>query len=125
MTITAALDNPLITVLERDDPSDYVRFRLAALPTEIEIWVTWRAELGIYVFTHSHAIKTPKQDAPYWTSRPYNDSAALALDQVISGLCQHYKWAVLDGCAPEEAWIVPLPADQDWQELNIFPRRTA
>jgi hypothetical protein len=114
MTITAALANPLIAVMERDEQSGHFRIRLGALKTEIDVRMSWRPELGKYVFTQSHAIKTPKQDAPYWTSRPYNDSVALALDQVISGLCQHYKWGVLDGCAPEEAWLVPLAPDQDW-----------
>jgi hypothetical protein len=110
MTIDAALDNPLITVLERDDPSGHVRFRLGALKTEIDVRMSWRPELGKYVFTQSHAIKTPKQDAPYWTSRPYNDSAALALDQVVTGLCQHYKEAVDAGLIPDETWLVPSGA---------------
>jgi hypothetical protein len=125
MTIDAALDNPLITVLQRDDPSGYVRFRLGALLMEIEIWVTRRPELGIYVFTQSHAIRTPKQDAPYWTSRPYNDSAALALDQVISGLEQHFKEAVEAGLIPDETWLVPLGAEHDWPKSSFLPRSSA
>jgi hypothetical protein len=111
MTIAAALANPLIAVMERDELSGYFRIRLGALETEIEIWVKSGPKSGIYLFTQSHAIKTPKQDAPYWTNQSYNDSAALALDQVVTGLCQHYKWGVLDGSAPEEAWLVPLAAD--------------
>src|SRR5450432_1566193 len=120
MTIDAALDNPLITVLERDDPSGHVRFRLGALKTDIDVRMSWRPELGKYVFTQSHAIKTPKQDAPYWTSRPYNDSAALALDQVVTGLCQHYKEAVDAGLIPDETWLVPsgaADAGRNWGRL--------
>jgi hypothetical protein len=121
MTITAAFANPLVAVLEQDEPSGYFRIKLGAFKTEIEIWVTWRPDFEEYQFTHSHAIKTPKQDAPYWTSRPYNDSAALALDQVVTGLCQHFKEAVDAGLIPDEKWLVPLGADQGWPESIFLP----
>jgi hypothetical protein len=121
MTIDAVLQNPLIAVVDRDDSSGYVCFRLGALKTAIEVWVTWRSEFEKFVFTQSHAIQARGQDAPYWTSRPYNDSSALALDQVISGLCRHYKWAIQDGHAPEETWLVPPGAEHGWPESRFLP----
>ncbi len=108
MTIDQALDDSLITIIERDDNSGYFCVTLGTLKTEIEIWL--RSDVGRCFFEQSHAIKTPKQDAPYETNRPWNDYPAAALRQAIDGLTWHYKSAVAEGIAPDESWLVPLCA---------------
>jgi hypothetical protein len=105
-TIRSVLDNPLIRVVKRDDQSGYYCLKLGVLETEIEIWLNVRPESRFTEFTQSHALKTPIQDAPYWTSRPWNDDPAAALHQALGGLTQQYEWAIDGGYPPSEDWLV-------------------
>lgn len=61
---------------------------------------------GKVEFEQSHVIKTPCQIDAYRTSRPWNDTEAAALDQVVSGFTRHYEEAVQAGHQPEASWLV-------------------
>lgn len=110
ITIDQALDDPLITIIERDDNSGYFRVTLGTLKTAIDICLSFRSDEGRWFFAQGHAIKTPDQDAPYLTSCPWNDYPTAALQQAIEGLTWYYKWAVAEGMAPDKSWLVPRDA---------------
>ncbi len=99
------LGDDLIHFISKDDRNLFYRFRLGVLQTEIELQLETLPG-GATSFALSHLIKTPGQDAPYRTSRPWNDNPSAALQQAISGLTQHYKWAIDDGLRPNETWLV-------------------
>ena len=57
-------------------------------------------------FKVSHAIHTPVQIAPYWTSRPFDDSPSAALRRAVAGLESYYLQAKRLGYEPSEGWLV-------------------
>jgi hypothetical protein len=105
-TIDSALDDELVTVLDRHDESGSFAVTIGALDTPVFI------ELGRFLTTDqvkfhmSHAIHTPVQAAPYRTSMPFGDDAGYALHRAISGLTQYYREAVQAGHEPDESWLV-------------------
>jgi hypothetical protein len=110
--------------MERDEPSGYFRIRLGAFKTEIEIWVTWRPALNECQYTHSHASRRRSRTRLIGRAGR-TPTAALALDQVVTGLCQHFKEAVDAGLIPDEKWLVLLGADQGWPEPIFLPPLSA
>jgi hypothetical protein len=105
-TLDSALDDDLITVVNRNDSMGLYEVRIGTLKKIVSI------ELGRFLdsewtkFDISHAIKTPALMSPYRTSRPFADYPAYALHQAISGLTQYYRQAVENGDKPDENWLV-------------------
>ena len=101
-----ALEDPLITVVNRVDEMGIFEITIGELETIVTI------ELGRYMnsdttkFAVSHAIKTPSQATPYRTSTPFDDSPAGALHRAIEGLTIYYSDAVMEGHEPNENWLV-------------------
>ncbi|WP_234732397.1 hypothetical protein [Acidocella facilis] len=104
-TIDSILNDPLITVIARDDEMGSFAIKIGTLKTIITI------ELGRYHTTEttkfklSHAIHTPEQAGPYITSNPSGDYWEYALHRAINGLISYYKSAVNAGCQPKESWL--------------------
>ena len=102
----SALEDELITVIERDDDEGHYCIKIGELQTHVTI------ELGRYMtsdrtkFFVSHAIKTPTQLDAYRTSLPFGDSPDAALLKAISGLTMYYRQAVTKGHHPHEDWLV-------------------
>lgn len=84
--------------------SEY-RFRLGTLETEITIRLYRKLDSSGYFFDQSHYIATPLQGTPYVTSRPWNDSEAAAINQVVSAMNEHYSAALGKGHKPDESWL--------------------
>lgn len=105
-TLDDALKDDLITVLSRDDSLGIYEIRIGDLETVVTI------ELGRFLdsertkYRTSHAIKTPSQAGPYWTSIPYGDDPSHALHRAIRGLTDYYRDGVKDGHRPREDWLV-------------------
>jgi hypothetical protein len=105
-TLDKALDDDLVTVIDRHDDMGSYSIRLASLQTIISI------ELGRFLtsdktkFIVSHSIHTPEQAGPYRTSVPFGDDPAYALHRAIDGLTSWYKIAVEKGHKPREEWLV-------------------
>ena len=87
--------------------SEY-RFMLGDLQTVITIRL-YRPITGerVVVFRQSHFISTPTQATPYMTSRPWNDTEAAAINQVVSAMNDHYRDAINAGKIPDESWLTP------------------
>ncbi|QZD96229.1 hypothetical protein [Qipengyuania gelatinilytica] len=102
----AVLNDFDIRVDLKDHDSGYYIFKLPELETQIEI------ELGRYLtsqrtkFKTSHAIHTPSQFGPYWTSRPDDDTPDYALRRAIDGIVSYYEGAIEEGHQPSESWLV-------------------
>jgi len=106
-TIDEALNDELVHVISRDDARGVFILRIGTLQTAVKITLRrTRGKPGATAYTQSHAIKTPEQAGPYWTSRPSNDSPGAALHQAIEGLVSYYRQAVKKGHTPDEDWLV-------------------
>ena len=101
------LTNDLITVVDADERSRTFRVRIGKLRTVVTIRVAGGATQGRYEYTASHAIRTPEQLAPYYTSVPFADTPALALAKAASDLTMFYSVATRLGHRPQESWLVP------------------
>jgi hypothetical protein len=86
--------------------SEY-RFRLGTLEPEITIRIYRTLDSKNYFFERSHYASTPVQATPYVTSRPWNDSEAAAINQVVSAMNDYYSEALGKGHKPEESWLTP------------------
>jgi len=101
-----ALNDPLVTVVNRIDDWGTFEIQLGAIPTIITI------ELGRHMNSNetkvnvSHAIHTPIQMGPYRTSIPYWDDPEYALEMTINGFTQYYENAVSAGHTPDVSWLV-------------------
>jgi hypothetical protein len=102
--ISRALENPYATVISSNG-RDRFTIQIGELNTPVHI--TLRKDAGFWWFKTSHAIHTPLQAGPYWTSRPYDDDAGYALRRAITGLTDYYRDAVEHNLAPSEDWLVP------------------
>ena len=106
-TIDSALEDDLVTVLDRHDDMGSFAVTIGVLDTTVFI------ELGRFLtddrvkFHVSHSIHTPLQAGPYRTSKPFDDDAPYALHRAINGLTSYYRDAVNAGHEPEEGWLVP------------------
>ena len=106
MTIDEILANPLIEVTDRHDEIGSFGIKIRGLETHVSI------ELGRYrseettKYRLSHAIHTPMQAGPYWTSNPTDANWEWALHRAIDNLLSFYKKAVDEGYTPAEKWLV-------------------
>ncbi|OAQ20033.1 hypothetical protein [Thermosulfurimonas dismutans] len=85
--------------------SEY-KFSLDGISKTITIKIYKNIRTGYYEFYQSHFIHTPLQAGPYITSRPWNDTEDLALNQAISGFTQFYNAAIKNGYKPDDSWLV-------------------
>jgi hypothetical protein len=106
-TFDNALDDDLVTVVDRNDDMGSYAAKIGKLETTVFI------ELGRFMtsettkFQVSHAIQTPENAAaPYRTSLPFDDTPPGALHRAISGLTDYYRLAVKNGHKPNEKWLV-------------------
>lgn len=105
-TFDSALEDDLITVLERDDQMGEFAVRVGELDTIVIISLGRFMNGEMTKFSVSHSIHTPTQAGPYRTSKPFAESPAYALHRAISGLTSYYRDAVKDGHKPSEMWLV-------------------
>jgi hypothetical protein len=105
-TIESALQDDLVTVLDRHDDMGSFAINIGMLDTPVFI------ELGRFLtddrikFSVSHSIHTPLQAGPYRTSISFRDDPGYTLHLAISGLTEHYRQAVRAGHTPDESWLV-------------------
>jgi hypothetical protein len=103
-----ALNDPLVTVVSRNDSWGIFEIQLGTLSPIITI------ELGRHMDSDetkamvSHAIHTPVQAGPYRTSRPFWDYPAYALHMAVSAFTQYYGDAVKAGHTPQDSWLVEV-----------------
>ena len=101
-----ALNNDLVTVVDADEGSRTFRVRIGVLRTIVTIDVADRPTRGRYRYTASHAIHTPEQLAPYYTSVPFGDTPGGALSKALSDFTTFYSVAVRLGHRPADQWLV-------------------
>ncbi len=104
-TFDSALNDDDITVIERDDSHGDYAIKVGDLETTVTIELRRPLTGNRVEFRTSHAIKTPLQASPYWTSRPFDDDAPYALHRAIDGLTSYYRQAVEGGHAPSNNWL--------------------
>ena len=106
MTIDEILENPLLEVTDRHDERGSFAFTIKGLETVVFI------ELGRFrtgnttKYELSHAIRTPLQAGPYWTSNPTSYGWEDALGRAIDNILSYYKLAVEAGHTPSDDWLV-------------------
>tara|TARA_R110000787_G_scaffold68468_8_gene153128 strand:+ start:165 stop:2141 length:1977 start_codon:yes stop_codon:yes gene_type:complete len=101
--ISRALENPYATVISSNG-RDRFTIKIGDLSTPVHIAL--RKDAEFWWFKTSHAIHTPLQAGPYWTSRPYDDDAGYALRRAITGLTDYYRDAIDHDLKPSEGWLV-------------------
>ncbi|MGJ4888840.1 hypothetical protein ACQR1Y_11630 [Bradyrhizobium sp. HKCCYLRH3099] len=104
MTIDEALNDDLVQVELRDDRKGIYVLRFGSLQTKVKITLR-RGRGKETAYTQSHAIETPIQAGPYWTSLPSGNSPGDALHKAISGFTMYYTKAVEGGHSPSEDWL--------------------
>jgi len=105
--IDRALEDDLITVVERDDPAGIYRVRLGQLPIPITITLERRSSKGTTTYVVSHAIKTPEMAEPHRPVLPSDRNPERALRRAIRGLTGYYRLAVESGHVPIDDWLIP------------------
>lgn len=105
-SIDKALEDDLITVLDRNDDIGSYSIRVGSLQTMVHIDLGRLLTSNHVKFQVSHAIHTPTQAGPYRSSRFIEDDAAYALHRAIDGLTSYYRDAVKAGHEPQESWLV-------------------
>ncbi|WP_404294194.1 hypothetical protein ACD578_28490 (plasmid) [Microvirga sp. RSM25] len=100
--IQGFFNNPDLEIVEMRP--ERARFRLAEIPTGIEIRLE-RMERG-FRFIRSHAIKTPTQIGPYYPGRDFDDDPAYAMNRSIESIASYYRQAVEAGHKPDRSWLV-------------------
>jgi hypothetical protein len=104
-TISDALADPAITLLERDDNRGIYRFRVGDLQTEVTVELCRSPTTDETRYELSHAIHTPTQLAPYIQGRTFWDYPAYALHQAVNSLTSYYNAALKAGHKPQEGWL--------------------
>lgn len=105
-TIEDALSDPDLQVVSHRNDEWVVR--IGVLKTLVTIRLA-RKRNGTVEWSQFHAMKTPTQVGPYWTSRPFDtgDNAyEYALHRAVSSLTEYYREGVEAGHTPEETWLV-------------------
>lgn len=105
-TFDTALEDDLVTVVNRDDSKGFFVIQVGELNTHVEIQLGREMDNEGTFFHVSHAIKTPNQITPYRTSRPWGDYPAYALNKAVTGLTMYYDQAVKAGHPPADDWLV-------------------
>jgi hypothetical protein len=106
-TVDSALDDDLVEVVDRNDAGGEYVVQIGTLTTLVTISLRRLLNSDDVEFIVSHAIKTPVQAGPYWTSRPFDDDPAYALHRAINGITSYYRQAIQAGHHPREEWLVP------------------
>jgi hypothetical protein len=106
-TLDSALEDDLVTVVERNDTGGEYAVLIGSLTTLVTISLRRFLKSDDVEFIVSHAIKTPIQAGPYWTSRPFDDDPAYALHRAVNGITSYYQQAIQAGHHPSEEWLVP------------------
>jgi hypothetical protein len=106
-SIDRALNDDLVTVLDRDDQAGFYTVRIGDIPTPVNIALERRSATNATVYTVSHAIKTPELAEPYRVVRQADNNPELALRRAIRGLTRNYGLAVDAGHTPSEDWLIP------------------
>ena len=107
-TFSNVLDTDLVTEISSDYESRIFRIQVGTLATEVTIKIGLRPnQIGRYTYSSSHAIKTPKQLAPYNSNIFFGDTPEDALAKAIDDLTFFYRTAERAGCEPDESWLVP------------------
>ena len=106
-TLDNALEDDLITVVDRDDSAGFYEVRVGDLNIVVAIKLSRHLDSDTTDFQLSHAINTPVQAGPYRTSTPTADDPPYALHRAIDGLTSYYRDAVKLGHTPQENWLVP------------------
>src|ERR1700688_4063560 len=105
-TLDSALDDDLVTVVDRHDDLGSYAIQIGTIETIIYIDLGRLLTSDRVKFRTSHSIHTPVQAGPYHTSRTIEDDAAYALHRAIDGLTSYYRQAVKEGHTPQESWFV-------------------
>lgn len=100
------LEHELINILLADHDKGYYEFTLGELRTPLFIKLGRHIADDTTFYEQSHAIHTPTQLGPYWTSNPTSGTPPLALSRAIRGLTDYYEEAVGKGHEPSEDWLV-------------------
>jgi hypothetical protein len=106
-TIDEVLNNPLVTMVERNDADRIYRIRLGELNQVITIRLKKSVIITGIEYSTSHVIKTPPQDGPYQTSLPFGDTPVSALAKAIGDLTSYYRAAIKAGFRPSDDWLQP------------------
>ena len=110
-TFAEVLGGDLVTPVSSDMASRIFRIRIGTLSTEITIRIgKRRGSSGRYEYKASHAIRTPEQMGPYFSSIPYGDTPQEALAKAIDDLTIFYSVGVRAGHEPAESWLVRRPS---------------
>jgi hypothetical protein len=105
-TMDSALEDDLVTVVDRNDDIGSYAIQIGELQTIIFIDLGRLVTNDQVKFRVSHSIKTPLQAGPYRTSKVIEDDAAYALHRAVDGLTRDYRQAVKAGHTPRESWLV-------------------
>ncbi len=107
-TIESALDDDLVTVIERnDDLGEYV-IRLSELETIVTVRLARFMTSNRTRFETSHVVKTPSQGAPYYTNERIGEYPAHALRKAVHSLTLYFRIAMNEGHTPQEDWLVKV-----------------
>ncbi len=102
----SALNDPLVTVVNRIDDWGTFKIQIGTIATIISIQLSRHMTTDETKVSVSHAIHTPVQAGPYRTSQPYWDDPEYALKRTISSLTDYYNEAIKGGHAPASSWLV-------------------
>lgn len=102
--IERALDDDLISVVERDDENGVYRFQIGKIPTIITIKLERLENRAIYSI--SHVIKTPAQLSYFLPAQRIYGSPGRALHDAIGNFTLHYREAVSAGHTPSSSWLL-------------------
>jgi hypothetical protein len=105
-TLDSALQDDLITVIDRNDQLGSYAIRIGELETVVFIELGRLLTNDAVKFNVSHSIHTPIQAGPYRSGRFIEDDAGYALHRAIDALTSWYRQAVQEGCRPQENWLI-------------------
>ncbi len=82
-------------------------FRLGVLEPPITLRIYRALDSSKYYCEQSHYASTPPLDMPQITHRPWHDSEAGAINQVVNALNEYYSEAIGKGHKPDSSWLTP------------------
>jgi hypothetical protein len=106
-SIDRALNDDLVTVLDRDDQAGLYTIRIGDIPTPVNIALERLSASDGTGYKVSHVIKTPELAKPHRVVRQAGNNPELALRYAIRGLTSYYRLAVDAGHRPSEDWLIP------------------
>lgn len=105
-TFDTALDDPDITIIDRNDTMGSYAVKIGTLSPIVFIELGRFPDSEMTKFIVSYSIHTPMQAGPYHTSKNFDDYPAYALHRAISNLTSYYRMAVDAGHKPHDSWMV-------------------